>query len=120
MIYTTLHVTDTIFAFALVVLLVVILKKKKVVPLGDLKKYSKLMTMAILPAVIFLQLSLNPVHFHQFILVLIMFSAMPSAVLGTVFATQYLCDSETASEVVFLNIMFSLIGLTLVYYSMFH
>jgi len=52
--------------------------------------------------------------------VLILISAMPSAVLGGVFATQYNCDSETASEVIFLNIMFSLIGITLVYYSMFH
>ena len=75
MIYTTLRVTETIFAFALVVLMVVILKKKNIVSSGDLKSYSKLMTMAILPAVIFLQLSRNPVHGHQFILVLIMFMA---------------------------------------------
>ena len=52
--------------------------------------------------------------------VLILISAMPSAVLGTVFATQYQCDSETASELVFLNILFSLVGIPLVYYSMFH
>jgi hypothetical protein len=75
MIETSLQVTETIFAFALVVLLVFILKKKKVVSPGDLIKYSKLMTMGILPAVIFLQLSQNPVHGHQFILVLIMFLA---------------------------------------------
>ena len=48
MIYTTLHVTEAIFAFALVVLLVVILKKKNIVSSGDLKKYAKLMTTAIL------------------------------------------------------------------------
>ena len=75
MILTTLHITETIFAFALVVLMVVILKKKKIVSSGDLKSYSRLMTTAILPAVIFLQLSLNPVNGHQFILVLIMFFA---------------------------------------------
>jgi malate permease and related proteins len=75
MIFTTLRVTETIFAFAFVVLLVVILKKKKIVSSGDLKSYSKLMTTAILPAVIFLQLSMNPVHGHQFILVMIMFIA---------------------------------------------
>ena len=73
MIFTTLRVTETIFAFALVVLLVVILKKKNIVSSGDIKSYSKLMTTAILPAVIFLQLSMNPVHGHQFILVMIMF-----------------------------------------------
>ena len=75
MIVTTLHVTETIFAFALVVLLVIILKKAGIVSRGDIKSYSKLMTTAILPAVIFLQLSLNPVNGHQFILVLIMFLA---------------------------------------------
>ncbi len=75
MIYTTLHVTETIFAFAFVVLLVVLLKKKNVISSGDLKSYSKLMTTAILPAVIFLQLSTNPVHGHQFVLVMIMFLA---------------------------------------------
>ena len=75
MIFTTLRVTETIFAFALVVLLVVILKRKNIVSSGDIRSYSKLMTTAILPAVIFLQLSLNPVSGHQFILVLIMFLA---------------------------------------------
>ncbi len=73
MIFTTLHVTETIFAFAIVVLLVLILKKKNIVSSDDLKSYSKLMTTAILPAVIFFQLSLNPVNGHQFILVIIMF-----------------------------------------------
>ena len=75
MFFTTLRVTETIFAFALVVLMVVVLKKKKIVSAADIKSYSKLMTTAILPAVIFLQLSMNPVHGHQFILVMIMFLA---------------------------------------------
>jgi hypothetical protein len=52
--------------------------------------------------------------------VLILISAMPSAVLGTVFASQYRCDSETASELVFLNILASLAGIPLVYYTLFH
>ncbi len=75
MFLTTLHVTETIFAFALVVLMVVVLKRKKIISATDIKSYSKLMTTAILPAVIFLQLSLNPVNAHQFILVMIMFLA---------------------------------------------
>ena len=75
MIYSTLRVTETIFAFALVVLLVVILKKKQIVSADDLKSYSRLMTMAILPAVIFSQLSRNPVQGHLFVLVFIMFMA---------------------------------------------
>jgi predicted permease len=52
--------------------------------------------------------------------VLILIAAMPSAVLGTVFATQYNCDAESASELVFLNIMVSLVGIPIVYYTMFH
>lgn len=52
--------------------------------------------------------------------VLILISAMPSAVLGTVFATQFNCEGETASELVFLNILASLVGVPLVYYTMFH
>jgi malate permease and related proteins len=75
MFYTTIRVTETVVAFALVVLIVVILRKRKVVSTGDLKSYSRLMTLLILPAVIFLQLSMNPVHGRQFILVLIMLLA---------------------------------------------
>lgn len=73
MVYTSLRVTETIFAFALVVVLVIILKKKKIVSESDLKGYSRLMTTAILPAVIFLELSTNFVNRNQFKLVLIMF-----------------------------------------------
>lgn len=73
MIYTSLRVTETVFAFALVVLLVIILKKRQVVSSNDLKSYSRLLTVAILPSVILLQLATNPVHGHQLLLVLIMF-----------------------------------------------
>jgi malate permease and related proteins len=72
MFITTLHITETIFAFAFVVLLVVILKRRNIISSNDLKSYSRLMTTTILPAVIFLQLSNNPVHERQFILVMIM------------------------------------------------
>ncbi|MFZ4522560.1 MAG: AEC family transporter [Bacteroidales bacterium] len=75
MLYNSLHVTETILAFALIVLLVVLLKKKNIVSSGDIKSYTRLMTTAIMPAVIFLQLSTNPVNSRQFILVLIMFLA---------------------------------------------
>ena len=72
MFITTLHITETIFAFAFIVMLVVILKKRNIISINELKSYSRLMTMVILPAVIFLQLSTNPVHERQFILVMIM------------------------------------------------
>ena len=85
MFYTTLHVTETILAFALIVLLVVLLKKKNIVSAGDIKSYTRLMTTAIMPAVIFLQLSTNPVNGRQFILVLIMFLAGIASMIVTWF-----------------------------------
>jgi malate permease and related proteins len=72
MFITTLRITETILAFAFVVLIVVILKKRNILSSADLKSYSRLMTTTILPAVIFLQLSINPVHERQFVLVMIM------------------------------------------------
>ncbi|MEI7724802.1 MAG: AEC family transporter [Bacteroidota bacterium] len=96
MFYTSLRVTETIFAFALVVLMVVVLKKKKIVSANDIKSYSKLMTTAILPAVIFLQLSMNPIHGHQFILVLIMFLAGIASMIVTWIAGKLMrLKSET-------------------------
>ncbi len=75
MVLTTLHVTETIFAFALIVLLVLLLKRQKVISTDNLGSYSRVMTIFVLPAVIFLQLSLNPVNGYQFKLVFIMFMA---------------------------------------------
>jgi malate permease and related proteins len=72
MILSALRVTETIFAFAVIVLMVLLLKRRKIVSTNDLRSYSGLMTAFVLPAVIFLQLSLHPVNKHQFILVFIM------------------------------------------------
>lgn len=52
--------------------------------------------------------------------VLILISAMPSVVLSTVFTTQYDCDAENSSALVFLNIIVSLIGIPIVCHSLFH
>lgn len=41
--------------------------------------------------------------------ILVLISAMPSAVLGPVFATRFNCASETSSALVFINILLSLI-----------
>lgn len=75
MLIPTLRVTETVIAFALVIVLVVLLKRKKVVSESDLPSLSALMTKAILPAVIFLQLSMNPIRGEQLVLVMIMFLA---------------------------------------------
>ncbi len=73
MLETSLRVTETILAFAMVVLLVVFLKRKNIISQAEIKPLSRLMTTAVLPAVIFLQLSLTPIASGQFVLVMIMF-----------------------------------------------
>jgi len=73
MLHTSLRVTETILAFALVVLLVVFLKRKNIIGNAEIKPLSRLMTTAVLPAVIFLQLSMTPIASQQFVLVMIMF-----------------------------------------------
>ena len=96
MFYTSLRVTETVFAFALVVVLVIILKRRNIVSKDDTQKFSRLLTRAILPAVIILQLSLNPVHDKQFLLVLIMFvSGLLSMLLTWIIGKIIRLKSET-------------------------
>ena len=47
--------------------------------------------------------------------VLVLISSMPSAVLGTVFATRYQCDSETTSALSFANIILGVLLVPLVF-----
>jgi hypothetical protein len=47
--------------------------------------------------------------------VLVLISAMPSAVLGPVFATRFQCASDTASALVFINILLSLVMIPLTF-----
>ena len=49
---------------------------------------------------------------HQ---ILILMSSLPSAVLGPVFATRFQCASETASSLVFINIILSIIMIPLTF-----
>ena len=48
--------------------------------------------------------------------VLVLLAAMPSAVLGTVFATRYKCEGEMASTAAFANIVLSLASIPLVFW----
>jgi len=48
--------------------------------------------------------------------VLVLLAAMPSAVLGTVFATRYKCEGEMASTATFANIVLSLVCIPLVFW----
>ncbi len=49
---------------------------------------------------------------HQ---VLVLISLMPSAVLGTVFATRFECDGETSAALVFANILLSIVFIPLIF-----
>jgi predicted permease len=47
---------------------------------------------------------------------LVLLAAMPSAVLGTVFATRYKCEGEMASTATFVNIVLSVASIPLVFW----
>jgi len=47
--------------------------------------------------------------------VLVLISLMPSAVLGTVFATRYNCDGETSASLTFINILLSIVLIPLIF-----
>ena len=48
--------------------------------------------------------------------VLVLIAAMPSAVLGPVFAVRYKCDGELASTVTFINILLAVLGIPVVFW----
>jgi predicted permease len=72
--YVGLHVTQTVAALFLVVLIAVILKRRGIVRDEHSEVFAKIVTQAILPIVIFRQLSTYPVSGGNFILPLIMVS----------------------------------------------
>ena len=71
----TLQVFETVFAFTIVVLFCLLLRKYSVIKEEDGNVFAKLLTQAVLPAVIFLQLSATPIKSSQFLLVLSIFVA---------------------------------------------
>jgi len=70
-----LQVFETVFAFTIVVLFCLLLRKLSIIKEEDGKVFAKLLTQAVLPAVIFLQLSVTPIKAGQFLLVLAIFVA---------------------------------------------
>jgi predicted permease len=52
--------------------------------------------------------------------VLVLIAAMPSAVLGPVFAVRYKCDGELASTVTFINILLAVLGIPVVFWLLGH
>ncbi len=70
-----LQVFETVFAFIIVILLCLLLRKFSIIKEEDGKVFSNLLTKAVLPAVIFLQLSATPIKSNQFLLVFAVFVA---------------------------------------------
>ena len=56
----SIHIIETVVAFAMVVVLSILLKKKEVVKGSDVSVFAKLLTQVVLPAVIFFQFLKNP------------------------------------------------------------
>jgi predicted permease len=89
----------------------------------EVKSFKRLLPIVAISAV--LQMGLQPLlAYGQAVLyhiagmerqVLILIAAMPSAVLGPVFAVQYKCEGEIASTVTFVNILLGAVGIPLVF-----
>jgi len=71
----SIHIIETVLAFAMVVLLSVLLKKKEVVKGSDVGVFAKLLTQVVLPAVIFFQFLKNPPEARHFLPILAMLIA---------------------------------------------
>jgi len=69
----SLHVTETVIAFTLMVIMAYLLKRKGILKQEDSSLFAKLLTQAILPATIFYQLWTNPLSGESLAPVLVMF-----------------------------------------------
>jgi predicted permease len=69
----SLHVTETVIAFTMMVIMAYLLKRKGVLKQEDSVLFAKLLTQAILPATIFYQLWTNPLSGESLAPVLVMF-----------------------------------------------
>jgi len=65
-----LQVFETVLAFTIIIIFCLLLRKFSIIKEEDGKVFSKLLTNAVLPAVIFLQLSATPIKGSQFLLVI--------------------------------------------------
>ena len=69
----SLHVTETVIAFTMMVIMAYLLKRRGILKQGDSILFAKLLTQAILPATIFYQLWTNPLSSESIAPVLVMF-----------------------------------------------
>ena len=92
----------------------------------EIKSFNRLLPMVAISA--FLEMGLQPfLAYGQAVLyhlsglerqVLVLIAAMPSAVLGPVFAVRYKCEGELASTVTFVNIILGAVGIPLAFWFM--
>jgi hypothetical protein len=90
----------------------------------EIRSFKLLLPMVAISAV--LEMGLQPFLAHaQAVLyhlgdmerqVLVLIAAMPSAVLGPVFAVRYQCEGELASTVTFVNIILGAVGIPLAFW----
>ncbi len=78
----SIHIIETVLAFAMVVILNIFLKKKGVLHGGDVGVFAKLLTQVVLPAVIFFQFLRNPPAIRHLLPILAMFVAGCSTLLA--------------------------------------
>jgi predicted permease len=69
----SLHVTETVIAFTMMVIMAYLMKRKGMLKQEDSNLFAKLLTQAILPATIFYQLWTNPLSGESLAPVLVMF-----------------------------------------------
>jgi malate permease and related proteins len=67
-----LHIFQTVFAFTIVVIICLLLRRYSIIKEADGNVFARLMTQAVLPAVIFFQLSAIPLKSSQFYMVFAM------------------------------------------------
>ncbi len=68
--HANLQVFETVFAFTIVVMFCLLLRRYSIIKESDGNVFAKLLTQAVLPTVIFLQLSATPIKGNQLLLVL--------------------------------------------------
>lgn len=114
------HIIETILAFALVVGLAVLLKKEKVVSKADVPVMAKLMTLVVLPGVIFFQFLRHPPAGRHVLPILVMFLAGCGTLMAAWVVAKTLGFSRTKTGALMIVSSFgssSLLGYPMIQYT---
>jgi hypothetical protein len=114
------QVFETVFAFTIVIMLGLLLRRLSVIKQEDGKVFTKLLTQAVLPAVIFLQLSGTPIKSNQLLMVISVFVAGVASMILSWLAGKLLRLSREKTGALILTSSFgssALIGYPFIAYS---